>query len=77
MCHQIEWFSCCQYNIDVVVKPVQADVATSEIMSLGSLPHGSRGLVEFLRHIDATYPPNTAIKLIDNHSAHISRETRA
>ena len=29
-------------------------------------------------HLDATYPPHTAIHLIlDNHSAHISRETRA
>src|ERR1700739_1025642 len=40
--------------------------------------HRSREFIELLRLIDAAYPPNTAIKLIlDNHSAHISRETRA
>jgi transposase len=40
--------------------------------------HRSREFIEFLRLLDAAYPPNTAIKLIlDNHSAHISRETRA
>ena len=33
---------------------------------------------EFLPLIDATYPPYTAIKVIlDNHSAHISKETKA
>ena len=32
----------------------------------------------FLKCLDAAYPASTAIKLIlDNHSAHISRETRA
>ncbi|RWI44242.1 MAG: hypothetical protein EOR67_32165, partial [Mesorhizobium sp.] len=36
----------------------------------------SRESIEFLKLLDA-YPPSTAIKLIlDNHSAHISRETR-
>ena len=34
--------------------------------------------IEFLKLLDAAYPASTAIKLIlDNHSAHISRETRA
>lgn len=34
--------------------------------------------IEFLKLLDAAYPTRTAIKLIlDNHSAHISRETRA
>jgi transposase len=33
---------------------------------------------EFLKLLDAAYPAGTAIKLIlDNHSAHVSRETRA
>ncbi|RWQ32704.1 MAG: hypothetical protein EOS21_31005 [Mesorhizobium sp.] len=37
----------------------------------------SRESIEFLKLLDAAYPPSTAIKLIlDNHSAHISRETR-
>jgi transposase len=37
----------------------------------------SREFIEFLKLLDATYPASTAIKLIlDNHSAHISKETR-
>jgi hypothetical protein len=36
------------------------------------------GVVDFLRKIDAAYRADTAIRLIlDNHSAHISEETRA
>ena len=39
--------------------------------------HRSREFIEFLKLLDAAYPASTAIKLIlDNHSAHISRETR-
>jgi DDE superfamily endonuclease len=38
----------------------------------------SREFVEFLKLLDAAYPAHTAIKLIlDNHSAHISKETKA
>src|SRR5271165_860774 len=38
----------------------------------------SREFIEFLTLLDSAYPPDTAIHLIlDNHSAHISRETRA
>ena len=34
--------------------------------------------IEFLQLLDAAYPAHTAIKLIlDNHSAHISKETKA
>jgi transposase len=40
--------------------------------------HRSREFIEFLKLLDAAYPASTAIKLIlDNHSAHISRETKA
>jgi transposase len=40
--------------------------------------HRSREFVAFLQRLDAAYPPSTAIKLIlDNHSAHVSKETRA
>jgi transposase len=39
--------------------------------------HRSREFIEFLKLLDAAYPARTAIKLIlDNHSAHISKETR-
>ena len=38
--------------------------------------HRSREFIEFLKLLDAAYPASTANKLIlDNHSAHISRET--
>lgn len=54
------------------------DLLTGKVHALVKDRHRSREFVEFLRLIDAAYPPNTAIKLIlDNHSAHISRETRA
>jgi len=40
--------------------------------------HRSREFIEFLKLINAAYPPATAIKLIlDNHAAHISRGTKA
>ena len=40
--------------------------------------HRSREFVEFLGLLDAAYPAATAIKIIlDNHSAHIWRETKA
>ncbi|OKO68610.1 transposase [Bradyrhizobium sp. AS23.2] len=40
--------------------------------------HRGREFIEFLKLIGAAYPAGTAIKLIlDNHSAHISKETRA
>src|SRR6201981_1031734 len=40
--------------------------------------HRTREFIEFLKLLDSAYPAGTAIKLIlDNHSAHISRETRA
>lgn len=40
--------------------------------------HRSREFVAFLKKLDVAYPPGTAIKLIlDNHSAHVSKETKA
>ena len=40
--------------------------------------HRSREFVEFLRTLDDAYPEGVTLRLIlDNHSAHISRETRA
>src|SRR5882724_9006633 len=54
------------------------DLLTGKVHALVRDRHRSREFIELLRLIDAAYPPNTAIKLIlDNHSAHISRETRA
>src|SRR5438876_1601031 len=53
------------------------DLLTGKVHALVKDRHRSREFIELLRLIDAAYPPNTAIKLIlDNHSAHLSRETR-
>jgi transposase len=54
------------------------DLLTGQVHALVKDRHRSREFVEFLRLLDAAYPANTAIHLIlDNHSAHISKETRA
>ena len=54
------------------------DLLTGKVHALVKDRHRSREFVEFLKLIDATYPAHTAIHLIlDNHSAHISKETRA
>jgi hypothetical protein len=40
--------------------------------------HRSSEFTEFLTLLDASYPASTAIKIIlDNHSAHTSKETQA
>lgn len=53
------------------------DLLTGKVHALVKDRHRSREFVEFLRLLDAAYPAHTAIKLIlDNHSAHISKETR-
>jgi transposase len=53
------------------------DLLTGKVHALVRDRHRSREFIEFLKLLDAAYPTCTAIKLIlDNHSAHISRETR-
>jgi transposase len=54
------------------------DLLNGKVHALVRDRHRSREVIEFLELLDAAYPPQTAIKLIlDNHSAHISRETKA
>ena len=55
------------------------DLLTGKVHALvQGAPPQPRVHIEFLKLLDAAYPASTAIKLIlDNHSAHISRETRA
>src|SRR6267378_723895 len=54
------------------------DLLTGKVHALVRDRHRSREFVEFLKLLDAAYPAHTAIKLIlDNHSAHISKETKA
>jgi transposase len=53
------------------------DLLTGKVHALVRDRHRSREFIEFLKLLDAAYPASTAIRLIlDNHSAHISRETR-
>ena len=54
------------------------DLLTGPVHALVRERRRSREVSECLKLLDAAYPASTAIKLIlDNHSAHISRETRA
>ena len=53
------------------------DLVTGAVHASVEERHRSREFVGFLRKLDTAYP-STAIKLIlDNHSAHISKETKA
>ena len=54
------------------------DLLTGQVHALVKDRHRSREFIEFLKLIDIAYPSHTAIKIIlDNHSAHISKETKA
>jgi transposase len=54
------------------------DLLTGKVHALVKERHRSREFIEFLRLLDTAYPASTTIKVIlDNHSAHVSRETRA
>jgi len=54
------------------------DLLTGKVHACIENRHRSREFVEFLKHLDAAYPSDTAIRLIlDNHSAHSSKETKA
>lgn len=54
------------------------DLLTGRVHACVEDRHRSREFIGFLKQLDAAYPTHTAIKLIlDNHSAHISKETRA
>jgi len=54
------------------------DLLTGKVHALVKDRHRSREFIEFLKLLDKAYPAHTAIKLIlDNHSAHISKETKA
>src|SRR5487761_1070820 len=54
------------------------DLLTGKVHALVKDRHRSREFIEFLKLLDIAYPADTAIKLIlDNRSAHISKETKA
>ncbi|MBC8551147.1 MAG: IS630 family transposase [Candidatus Brocadiales bacterium] len=53
------------------------DLHTGEIHALVRDRHRSREFIEFLKIIDEKYPEDWIIRLVlDNHSSHISKETR-
>jgi len=53
------------------------DLRTGHVHACVEERHRSREFVAFLRKLDTAYPPETAIKIIlDNHSAHLSKETK-
>lgn len=53
------------------------DLRTGHVHACVEERHRSREFVAFLRKVDTAYPTDTAIKIIlDNHSAHISKETK-
>ena len=54
------------------------DLVTGKAHALVRDRHRSCEFIEFLTLLDAAYPASTAIKIIlDNHSAHTSKETKA
>ncbi len=54
------------------------DLHDGHIVARVELRHRSREFVALLKDLDAYYPPGVTIRIIlDNHSAHISKETRA
>ena len=54
------------------------DLWSGEVLGLVRDRHRSAEFIEFLRLADAHYPAGARIRMVlDNHSAHLSRETRA
>jgi len=54
------------------------DLVSGHVHALVKDRHRSREFIEFLKLVDAAYAADTAIEIIlDNHSAHVSRETTA
>ena len=55
----------------------EIDLLTGNAIPLVSQTHKSSDFIEFLKILDAKYPKSDTIRLIlDNHSAHTSKETR-
>ena len=54
------------------------DLVTGKVHALVKDRHRSCEFIEFLQLVNSAYPASTAIKIIlDNHSAHTSKETKA
>lgn len=54
------------------------DLLTGQVHGMTADRHRSREFIEYLKIADAKYPPRVTIRMIlDNHSPHISKETRS
>jgi transposase len=54
------------------------DLHTGRVIEIVSDTHNSGDFIAFLKKLDSTYPEQRQIRLVlDNHSAHISKETRS
>ena len=54
------------------------DLQDGRVIAQVHKKHRSREFISLLKEIDASYPPEAIIRIVlDNHSAHISKETRA
>jgi transposase len=54
------------------------DLHSGKVVEMVSDTHKSADFIAFLKKLDETYPQHQKIRLVlDNHSAHISRETRS
>lgn len=54
------------------------DLHSGRVVEIVSDTHKSADFIAFLKKLDGTYAPEQKIRLVlDNHSAHISKETRA
>ena len=54
------------------------DLVTGEVIGSVEERHRSREFVDFLKKLDTHYKPELRIQIVlDNHSAHISKETKA
>jgi hypothetical protein len=61
-----------------VILPAGIDLVSGHVHALVKDRHRSREFIEFPKLVDVAYPADTAIEIIlDNHSAHVSRETTA
>ena len=53
------------------------DLVTGQVQGMVADRHRSREFIQYLKMLNNTYPKDVTIKIIlDNHSAHLSKETR-
>lgn len=65
-------------RLETVTLLAGLDLLTGHIHRVVVERHRSREFVAFLRQLDGAYPSGVRIRLVlDNHSAHVSQETRA